>query len=345
MQGGLYSLFFEGVRLGQDVFSIGISNPKVHFDFGDKNFFLDAPKRPGIAKGTFRFSKYKKLLHLVKKISPDIIYFESLHAWSVGMLKHFCKTIICFSSIHDVVPHGTGFNALGTKILTDFVYKKSAAIFLRSNFELNEFQAIKPRLANKAFVFPLTKTFPAFHPYSGGRYALVFGRINRYKGSGYFRNIVSQCPNVPFIFAGRFEDSALATELGNCPNVQIINRFISEKQLEELILGSFVCLAPYITATQSGVAVQCYALSRPIIAFSVGGLKDEVSNNVSGFLISPGDTKGFSEAINSMAEADLDRKNNFCKGAYFFGSKNYSSKENGVIFYHLTSLLYSKNQI
>lgn len=52
--------------------------------------------------------------------------------------------------------------------------------------------------------------------------------------------------------------------------------------------GSDWSILPYTSATQSGVIVDSYRLSRPVIAFNVGAISEQIEGGVTGFLIEAG---------------------------------------------------------
>ena len=67
-----------------DVYTIGIVNPKSAIaPKGEKNYYFACPERPGIGKGTFRFSELNKIVKTIKDNGIEYIYFESLHVWNI----------------------------------------------------------------------------------------------------------------------------------------------------------------------------------------------------------------------------------------------------------------------
>ena len=58
-----------------------------------------------------------------------------------------------------------------------------------------------------------------------------------------------------------------------------------------------VVVLPYESATQSGVAQVAYGFDKPVITTDVGGLKECVFNNKTGFLVKPKDINTLSQAI------------------------------------------------
>ena len=74
----------------------------------------------------------------------------------------------------------------------------------------------------------------------------------------------------------------------------------------ELIASHHGLLAPYRSATQSGVVAQALAAGRPVIATRVGGLPDAVHEGKNGTLAAPNSVAALASAIGRF-EADLER--------------------------------------
>jgi glycosyltransferase involved in cell wall biosynthesis len=86
-------------------------------------------------------------------------------------------------------------------------------------------------------------------------------------------------------------------------------------------------ILPYSSATQSGVIVDSYKFGKPVIAFSVGGIKEQIINGETGFLIPNLRIDLFEKAlykISSMTENEYDKIMN---SSYDFGYRKYSSNK------------------
>ena len=58
-----------------------------------------------------------------------------------------------------------------------------------------------------------------------------------------------------------------------------------------------VVVAPYRSAPQSAIVPLAYAVGRPVVATSVGGLAEQVVEGVSGALAPPEDAQAFADAV------------------------------------------------
>ena len=79
--------------------------------------------------------------------------------------------------------------------------------------------------------------------------------------------------------------------------VTIINRFIQNDELATLIRNSLFVVCPYRDATQSGVIMSSFSLSKPVIATNVGGLAEMVRDGINGIIIPPNSVKSLTQAI------------------------------------------------
>jgi glycosyltransferase involved in cell wall biosynthesis len=78
---------------------------------------------------------------------------------------------------------------------------------------------------------------------------------------------------------------------------RIINRYIPNNELADLIRQSEIVVCPYTDATQSGVVMTAYAFNKPVIASAVGGFLDAVEHDKTGLLVPPRDSEALAEAI------------------------------------------------
>jgi glycosyltransferase involved in cell wall biosynthesis len=85
-------------------------------------------------------------------------------------------------------------------------------------------------------------------------------------------------------------------------------------------------ILPYKSATQSGVIVDSYSFSRPCIAFNVGGIKEQIVDGQTGFLVSGG-LDEFKNRIVQYINSSNVQKEEMCKNAYSFGKDNYSVQQ------------------
>ena len=132
---------------------------------------------------------------------------------------------------------------------------------------------------------------------------LFFGRIAPYKGLEILLQaaplIRRQVPAFRLIVAGEGDltpyRQLLDCELGT-GQCELINRFLSDAEMAELLARSSVVLLPYREATQSGVVPLAYGASRPVIASAVGALPEIIEHGRTGLLVPANDPETLAAA-------------------------------------------------
>ena len=154
---------------------------------------------------------------------------------------------------------------------------------------------------------------------------LFFGRIEPYKGLALLLQampgVFEKFPDWRLVVAGSGDITAYA-ELLNHPQIEVINSYLSDAAIADLMQRSRFLVLPYIEATQSGVIPIAYAFARPVIATDVGSLRDMLLNGETGLLIPPNDVRALTDAIQALA-ADLSLCERMGKNAYRIGKDEW----------------------
>jgi glycosyltransferase involved in cell wall biosynthesis len=136
------------------------------------------------------------------------------------------------------------------------------------------------------------------------RTILFFGRISQYKGLARLYQAMSlvaeQVPGVRLIVAGRpeFGYRLPATPvLTRDGRIDVLNRYIPNSEVAELMQRATVVVCPYTDATQSGVVLTAYAFDKPVVATNVGGLPEYVRDGDSGLVVAPDNVEELASAI------------------------------------------------
>jgi glycosyltransferase involved in cell wall biosynthesis len=134
---------------------------------------------------------------------------------------------------------------------------------------------------------------------------LFFGRIEPYKGLHNLVHIAEkvkiEMPDTDIHVMGAGSDKALDA-LSALSNVNVVNKFISEDDLNSQLRKTTAVILPYNSATQSGVILKSFSMGIPVIVYDVGALKYYVDNGSDGILVRHGDVKGFVEAMIEISE-------------------------------------------
>ena len=155
------------------------------------------------------------------------------------------------------------------------------------------------------YVVDVDEELPARTEADGTTTLLFFGLVRQYKGLDVLLRalpgVLAQ-RSVRLVVAGEFWDSvapsrSLVAELGLGDAVDLRPGFVPEEDLARLLHTTDLAIAPYRTATQSGVVEMALGAGVPVIASRVGGLAEQVDHRSNGLLIAPDDVASLTDAL------------------------------------------------
>lgn len=323
-QNVVYSMFYA-LKDKADVFTIGIKNPKSYIaPHTEKNFYVDCPERPGITKNTFNLKELRKIAKIIKQNRIDVIYFESQHIWN-AMLMPLCPKCKKIVAVHDVIPHD------GNKAMTlsNYVTCHMAHHVVLRNRLFKDMLIQKYHISEKKITcIDLWRSWPEEKKYVHSGLFLCFGRIRKYKGFDLLKKIIELTPEAKFQIVGEPDEESvdIVNTIKEYSNVEVIDKEVSDNEMEYYFYNADWLILPYSTATQSGVIVDAYKFSKPVISFNVGAISEQVENGVTGFLIEKGNVEAFSDKLKEVKLFSDDELNQFSHSAYHYGFKKYSAE-------------------
>lgn len=181
--------------------------------------------------------------------------------------------------------------------------------------------------AGRVKYLELWRRYPEYTaPVHNGQ-VLFFGRINPYKGADNLLEIVRLCPDIQFNVIGRVNPQMhdIVEKLGSEKNVKLNNDYVTDKEMREAFINCDWVIVPYNSASQSGIIIDAYKYSRPVIAFAVGAIHEQVDANKSGFLVKAGDNKTFADKLKEAVKVNTDEYDAMCRYAYQYGSQKYAA--------------------
>lgn len=334
----LYSLYFYLKKYSDDIYTLGISKPKATFNFEKNNLFIDAPLKPGLSKKMFCLKKVKPIIDFVRQNKIEIIYFETLHIWNLYIIKKLKKQCKIFHCVHDVVPH-EGKQSFFVLLFNKFIFKNCNRVIVRSQYSLSLATKDKKVNKNKIEFIPILRNFDDYMPCEHTKRVMFFGRVTKYKGLDNLVEIISKLTDVKFSIIGKAitkEDKMIVSKIKENSNVFVNDNYVSPNDMKQYFKDSDLVILPYTSATQSGVIIDSYRLSRPCIAFAVGGIVEQIIDNKTGYLIKDGIDSFVKKIVEYLSLSD-DEKDNMCLNAYTFGKENYSPDIVGPKFLKLFS--------
>jgi glycosyltransferase involved in cell wall biosynthesis len=238
----------------------------------------------------------RKAIQLFRK--NDYIHFDDLSIRSFFYLPYILRKKIIIN-IHDPVPH-TGEYQLKKQLIKKLYFFLNPRIQLfsensRTLFIAHYGHSLRTH-ATRLLPYLCYINFPSTDIsqiliddlIKDKKIVLFFGRVAHYKGVSVFIKAIKHLLDdldknkIFFLMIGKpvhsfsFSESEdnLMTHFKR--NFLYINKYMSVTELSEFIRKSDLVVCPYTEATQSGVIMTSYALSKPVIATNVGAFPEYV---------------------------------------------------------------------
>lgn len=162
------------------------------------------------------------------------------------------------------------------------------------------------RLKGKVFSVPHGPLGgPKYGSASEAGYFLFFGRVQKYKGLGYFVDAIeflhSKGFKVKGVIAGRGPDlEPYRSRIAAHPAFELNERFIREDELPGFFGRAQAVVLPYTDGTQSGVAAMALGFGRAVVSTRVGSVQEMVRDGDNGILVPPCDADALTSALRRL---------------------------------------------
>lgn len=306
---------------------LAINNPKVALERSQKTWLVDCPERPGVCPKTFNLVLLQSIIKRIKKEKFDAIYFESLHIWNLPIMMAVPKTTRTYQVIHEVIPHEGDRQEKMVHLMNKAVVKYADRIVLRNKTYIKHLTERYKISQERICFLELWRRYPEFtEPVYSGR-ALFFGRINPYKGIDNLVEIARMCPQLQFDVIGRVDPQMKTAVqiLRQEKNVFLNEGYVSDEQMRQAFINADWVIAPYNSASQSGVIIDAYKYARPVIAYNVGAIPEQVEDGKSGYLIPAGDNERFAKQLQEAMAMEQGSYTDMCRRAYQYGKNKYAA--------------------
>jgi|CXWL01.1.fsa_nt_gi glycosyltransferase involved in cell wall biosynthesis len=209
---------------------------------------------------------------------------------------------------HDPAPHPGDYAPLGQIATQNFLLASAARVVALSEFAASQLRA--RGISRKLVVAPLASVFEPAPPRAravGPARFLFAGRMIAYKGVELLAEAASR-------ISARADWSLTIAGDGPALNDQVAARFAlpqvervarawaPHEEMERLLAESDALLAPYRSATQSGVIAQAMALGTPCVATPVGALPEQVG--AGGWIAREANAEAFAAAMVRALDGD-----------------------------------------
>lgn len=213
--------------------------------------------------------------------------------------------------VHNPVPHERRALDVG---LTRWLLRRAAGAVVHATSAAEQLAELAPGLPTRVVAHPPNievawTPLPTAPPHR----LLFLGYVRPYKGLADALEAMALLRRtsaaVELTVAGEFWEPVIRTRqrvraLGLDDAVDLVPRYVDADAVARLLASHHVLVAPYRSATQSGVVPLALAAGRPVVATRVGGLAEAVVDGRDGVLSEPGDPQSLAAAI-SRALADL----------------------------------------
>ena len=283
---------------------------------------------------TLRGCENSGIADAIIKDNPDIVMDTGTLNWFRIVERMLKGKFPIAEIIHDSTPH-PGFEYVLYSLQRKLHPAKTDAIISMSEFCCGEMRKKYPDkyhiVSKHGIIFPRSNIDPKDIA-ANRKHQLFFGRIEKYKGLSEllvsYEIAKKRMPELKLTVAGAGKissaDIARAEKLG----VNMMNRFVTNEEVEELLSSHGVMLMPYTSATQSGVAAVAVANALPCVASDVGALPEQVVPDKMGLIVPKGDTVAFAEAMLRIA-GDENLALELSQNTLEMGRKDYNWEDIG----------------
>ncbi len=140
---------------------------------------------------------------------------------------------------------------------------------------------------------------------------LFFGLVRPYKGLDVALRALAaadlkdvRLSVVGEFWQGRAETEASIQELGLGGTVELVPRYVSDREAAEYFARCDAVIAPYRSATGSGVVALAQWYGRPVIASDVSGLSQAVVDSRTGWLFPAGDVTALARLLETQVSRE-----------------------------------------
>jgi glycosyltransferase involved in cell wall biosynthesis len=268
-----------------------------------------------------------QLTTAINGFQPQIVHTHSFNAGLIGALstylRHPARLVV---TIHNYPPVRAGAVSLTTRGAVRLMLSRAARVVTVSDALRRDLLRLRPQASAKSLIIPNgvdTQAGPSVSPGETRRslgtptdvpLVGMVARLAPQKGVREFlhasRLLCSRHPTVRAVLVGSGplweEAERLHAELGLGDRLLLVGEVPSAR---EIMAALDVLVVSSISEGSSVVAMEAMALSKPVVATSVGGIPEVVADGETGLLVPPGDPAALAEAVLGLL-ADPERAGN-----------------------------------
>ena len=280
-------------------------------DFADRLFPVETFDRGiGALTGAWRLPALAAALtRFVRERRIEAVVILMPHVWTPLMASAIRRGgARHVSVVHDAVPHPGDRTGLVLRWLLRDAEQADSVVTLSD--------AVTDALLHQGRVCPnrlIRLTLPDLDygvsaagqaPGPGEPWRLLFlGRMMRYKGLRLCIDAVEILRRRGLsVTLGIYGEGDISAEMARLRalGAEVVNRWLSEQEIAEILPRYQLMILSYIEASQSGVAATAFGARMPVVATPVGGLTEQVRSGRNGVLAAAVTPEALADAISCL---------------------------------------------
>jgi glycosyltransferase involved in cell wall biosynthesis len=260
---------------------------------------------------------YIKLLNILKKLDPDIIYDSFLGVPYMHFFRpFFLKRKLFVIPIHDVVQHSNRDNLFVRTIYDNFLISQYSNFHIFSDHQLRVFK--ENHIGKNTFCSPLflkdfgkPNTVEVIKSKETTTF-LFFGIIRPNKGLDILIKAANalgkKYSNFHIVVAGKCDDWETYDNLIERPELftlKIAN--IEKEEVPSLLTNTHFLVLPYRDVTQSGVLLSAYNYNTPAIASKLEWFEEYIEDGINGYLFENENVEDLSKKMEIAINLDISQ--------------------------------------
>lgn len=263
---------------------------------------------------------------------PERLYLVSSHSLNSAVIltnraaaRLQGRRIEILSHIHDPIPHSKARFAWAIT-LSQFLQVRLSDRVAVFGAQLKQMLIDQTGFAPERVVIyphPVCREERTQSPQPASpKFVSLLGRLEAYKGIDDFlrcaQAFASIDPEVVFVLGGEGDLSPYQESIRMLPNLQVLNRRLSNEEMDAIFQQSYAALLPYRDGTQSGVIPFAYYNACPVIITRTGSLPELVDEGVTGFLVEPRQVEAMVEHLRALvSQPELRTRMGAASFAYY----------------------------
>ncbi len=264
-------------------------------------------------KGVDHIGSMMRLLARLRRLQPDVIHFQwlPLPGFDRMVLRQFGRIAPTVMTVHDTEPfNGSPASRLqvGGFLQCLKTFDRLIVHTAQGERRLRDLGLDPERIVRHAMGphYEIVAGDP--DPMCGKLTFMLFGKIKAYKGADLLIEAFAMMPEAlraqvrvrivgkPYIDLAPLQRMVDANGL----DVTIEPGFVDDGAITTLFGPGTIAIFPYREIEASAVLLQAMACGRPVIASSLGGFAELLTDTVHGSLVPPGDVAALSAAMSHM---------------------------------------------